>query len=742
MTKHHAKRVRGSQHGDRRFSGLAAGLAVCAALAALGGAMAWADDPIPKPAPVAAKTSSDAAKLKKLSLEDLMEIQVSTVSRVDERLDESPGSVYVYSRDTIQNRGYRSLGELLQVVPGFSVFHRDLDFVVGVRGLTANDNEKVSLLINGQNVNGPNEFSFLNGPINLDSVERVEVVVGPSSLFQQGDTLAATINVITKDVEGIELISSVGNDLRYSETLMAGHRWAPDRSLSISVTTEAKKGFDAWSRGFRNAPADDRQNFPLGQPGRNLTGQLDEPDYFGIAHGQYGELTGQFIAYKTSWPELHIDAGSPRNHGEMTEQFYTLFVKAEHVESPTLTVIARGEGSYREQSRLNNNGSPEHAEQQSIKQWDYKGELGLRYTGFESHVIQAGVQGKVDQDFGYFTFTNALAAPKNPLDNLQNNIPKTTLFDRPIYAVGFYVDDEYRLNDKWKVIAGARIDHNTELQGERWFPGARAALIYEPNKTWISKLIYNRSVRYPSPIAALNEKWGSQPDRRSSPTDPPFAQQSVQANQPEILSTIELDNTIYLGSTRLQANVYHEELEDFISFFEPHANGGNFRGNGAEVTFQTPITNDITLWANGAWNDTKLNLFNDALFGPSPQKTVGGTESIHSFVNKDHRIIGSPAYTANLGLAYVVTPNLTFSPSIRYFTEQAAVVDSSTAIKIRNQFYVDATLLWRNVAGKNMDLAFSGYNLLDNRHQVGSPFNGDTYKPRGISFVVSLTLRY
>jgi len=67
--------------------------------------------------------------LKKLSLEELTQVKVtteSTLSRVDERVDEAPGSVYVYTREMIQTRGYRSLGELLQTVPGFTVFHKDL----------------------------------------------------------------------------------------------------------------------------------------------------------------------------------------------------------------------------------------------------------------------------------------------------------------------------------------------------------------------------------------------------------------------------------------------------------------------------------------------------------------------------------------------------------------------------------------------------------------------------------------
>src|SRR5207248_679743 len=151
----------------------------------------------------------------------------------------------------------------------------------------------------------------------------------------------------------------------------------------------------------------------------------------------------------------------------------------------------------------------------------------------------------------FFTFHNTLppAPPPTPLQIAQNNIPRTTLFDKDTYAVGFYVDDEYRLSDQWKLIGGVRVDTNTRLRNDRWFPGARAAVVYEPTKTWISKVIYNRSVRFPSALAALNEVWGF--EHRLSPTDPPFAQLNNPATEPEILSTVEWDNIVYAGSARL-----------------------------------------------------------------------------------------------------------------------------------------------------------------------------------------------
>ena len=88
-----------------------------------------------------ASSKTSSASLHNLSLEQLLDVRMtteSTISRVDEKIDEAAGSVYVYTRKDIQNRGYHSLAELLQTVPGFTVFHRDLDYVMGVRGLSAN----------------------------------------------------------------------------------------------------------------------------------------------------------------------------------------------------------------------------------------------------------------------------------------------------------------------------------------------------------------------------------------------------------------------------------------------------------------------------------------------------------------------------------------------------------------------------------------------------------------------------
>jgi outer membrane receptor protein involved in Fe transport len=663
---------------------------------------------------LAQENEATMEELVHLGIEELAEVKVSTVSRVDESFDEAPGSIYVFSRSMIQERGYRSLREILQVVPGFTVFHRDLQYVAGVRGLNANDNEKETLLINGQQLNQVHEPDYLNGPINLDNVDRVEVVVGPSSFFQQANTLAATINVITLDADSPEALVGVGSALPYSATFMTGHKWAPDRFLSFSFSTEKVLGYDAWNPEFRP-----------NLTGRDLTGALEWPSFFGVLNGQAQEWSGQMIAYRSVHPELLIDNGALPNNGSFVDQFYTVFAKNEHAWSSDLKRIFRAGVTLKEQTRTNEGGPPMNALEESLHQIVIDPELGVQFTGFRNHFIQAGLQGNYDFNFDdYYTYNQS----SPPLA-----IPQTTLVDRNAYGIGVYVDDSFQANDILKLIGGVRVDMNTRLPGNRWFPGARAAAIIEPSSRWFLKLIYNRAVRMPSTLGALNQAWGA-----NNPGAPSFANFSNTVDEPEILSTIEIQNILYFGHARLQATIYHQDLQGFISWLSPTTNVGNFKGNGTEVSFQTPVSSKLSLWANFSYNDSVLN-------ARVPPQESSSAEQHHVEVNQDGRIIGAPKYLANFGGEVEFAPHWRLSPQLRYFTEQAAYsfVDQSF-VTINNRYFVDVAVNWseRKIFGAESTLRLYIENLLNNTKEVGGQWLRDTYKPRGISMVLSADLRF
>lgn len=673
--------------------------------------MASAGDPAPTLTldPEKMQGSQDFAQM---SLEQLMNVQVTTLSRVSQRIDEAPGSIYSFDHDTITNRGYHTLGELLQVVPGFTVFHRDLQYVAGVRGLNANDNEKLSLLINGQNVNGMNEPDFLNGPINLDNARRVEVVVGPSSLFQQANTLAATVNVLTRDVEGVALDIGSGNYLRYSTTAMVGHAFDSSHNFTLSVTTENERGFNAFDSTFRPLLA-----------GKDLVGELEEPSYFAIAKGQSGEFFWQAIAYRSTHPELSIDSGSYLNDGQSVDEFDTGYLRWTHALSPSLTAVVSADADYKRQSRTNQDGTPVNALQQYLSQLTFDTDWSLQYTGIKNNMLQGGVQASFDDNLDNWYTLNTPPAPI---------VPQTQLINKNTYAAGTYLDDEYTVNQYLKLDMGFRFDRNSRLGPNRLYPGIRAAAILEPTDWWVSKFDFNRAVRFPSALAALNDAWGI-----GKPNSPSWAALAPNATQPETLSTIEWQNIAYINKNRLSLTLYHEELKDFISWFGPHTNVGNFFGNGAELSIDCPVSSTLTVWANSSFILSKLVPFEQY---KEPNTSF---ETLHVLTNSSGQIIGSPRLTANLGLDYEIIHNVTFSPTIRYFSDQAAFNDvSNTPEMIRNRMYLDAALTWKDAFTKHLDLHASVENLLNNRQTVGGQWLAATYRPRGISFVFSAEVRY
>lgn len=137
-----------------------------------------------------------------LSLEELMQIDVGVASRVSRSLDRQPVSVTVIDRAQIGGSGARTLNELLMLhVPGFFLVEDQDDTIAGMRGLAPDNNSKILLMLDGRGLNadwfwGPPD-ALLNG-LDLEFIERVEVVRGPGSVTQGQGALLGVINLVTR----------------------------------------------------------------------------------------------------------------------------------------------------------------------------------------------------------------------------------------------------------------------------------------------------------------------------------------------------------------------------------------------------------------------------------------------------------------------------------------------------------------------------------------------------------------
>lgn len=146
-----------------------------------------------------------------MSLEELMATDVSVASLVSRSAQRQPSSVTTIQREQIRHSAARTLNELLMIhVPGFFLVEDQDDTIAAVRGLAPDNNSKILLLLDGRSLNadwfwGPPD-ALLNG-LDLEFIERIEVIRGPGSVTQGQGALLGVVNLVTRaESSGIAVV--------------------------------------------------------------------------------------------------------------------------------------------------------------------------------------------------------------------------------------------------------------------------------------------------------------------------------------------------------------------------------------------------------------------------------------------------------------------------------------------------------------------------------------------------------
>ena len=195
--------------------------------------MAWAD-----------ATPDSLSALKSMSLEDLGEVRVYTVvaaSKFEQKTTEAPASVSVVTQEEIKRYGYRTLADILGSLQGFNVsYDRDYSYL-GVRGLNlGDDNSRVLLLVDGHRINNNINDSAAIGTdflLDVDLIERVEVIRGPGSVLYGNNAFFGVINVITRkggQVNGVEASAEYAGFDTYKVRFTAGKSFTNGISFLLS----------------------------------------------------------------------------------------------------------------------------------------------------------------------------------------------------------------------------------------------------------------------------------------------------------------------------------------------------------------------------------------------------------------------------------------------------------------------------------------------------------------------------
>ena len=162
-----------------------------------------------------AQTRHPVSDLGLATLEELINITITTASRTSEGLSDAPARAQVVTAEQIRRRGYRSLSDVLKDLPDFKVdLAGNWDFpaeltVQGVRGAG-----RVIVLLDGIRISSPtNEPLPIVANYPVHTARQIEIVYGPASAVYGADAFSAVINIISKDAAesaGLAVTTSVG----------------------------------------------------------------------------------------------------------------------------------------------------------------------------------------------------------------------------------------------------------------------------------------------------------------------------------------------------------------------------------------------------------------------------------------------------------------------------------------------------------------------------------------------------
>ncbi len=146
-------------------------------------------------------SDDDLVNLKRMSLEDLGNLEVSSVSKKLERLSTAPAAIYVITGEDIRRSGHISIPEALRGVPGVQVARIDANkWAITARGFNGNFANKLLVLIDGRSVYTP-LFSGVYWDVQdlpLEDVDRIEVIRGPGAALWGANAVNGVINIITR----------------------------------------------------------------------------------------------------------------------------------------------------------------------------------------------------------------------------------------------------------------------------------------------------------------------------------------------------------------------------------------------------------------------------------------------------------------------------------------------------------------------------------------------------------------
>ncbi|MDP2003133.1 MAG: TonB-dependent receptor [Desulfurivibrionaceae bacterium] len=213
--------------------------------------------------------SAARANITALSLEELLAVEITSVSKKTEKAGEAAAAVFVVSQEDIKRSGATSIPEVLRMVPGLQVARIDANkWAITSRGFNAFSANKLLVLMDGRTAYNPLFSGVLWNAQDtvLEDIERIEVIRGPGASLWGANAVNGVINIITKhsaDTQGTLLTAGTGSEEKGFGTARYGGK-INDRTtyrvygknfyrddLAFADGTKADDDWYQWRGGFR-----------------------------------------------------------------------------------------------------------------------------------------------------------------------------------------------------------------------------------------------------------------------------------------------------------------------------------------------------------------------------------------------------------------------------------------------------------------------------------------------------------
>jgi len=217
---------------------------------------------------MAAERSPSVEELAELSLDELANIEITSVSKTSQSLNDAAAAIYVITHEDIVRSGATRIPEILRLAPNLQVARINAsNYAISARGFNGTVADKLLVLIDGRTVYAP-FFSgvFWDGQdVPVENIERIEVISGPGATLWGANAVNGVINIISRkagDTQGGLLELGYGNierrgNLQYGGKLndeLAYRAYAQGFDYRPSDAADGSSVKDGWHKkqsGFR-----------------------------------------------------------------------------------------------------------------------------------------------------------------------------------------------------------------------------------------------------------------------------------------------------------------------------------------------------------------------------------------------------------------------------------------------------------------------------------------------------------